>query len=36
MTTGREEEWTLSFSHSDEAADAYIGCFEEPASDLTA
>jgi glutamate-1-semialdehyde 2,1-aminomutase len=35
-TPGREEEWTLSVAHSDEAADAYIAVFEELASDLTA
>ncbi len=36
MTPGREEEWTLSVTHTDEAADAYIGVFEELAQDLTA
>jgi glutamate-1-semialdehyde 2,1-aminomutase len=35
-TPGREEEWTLSVSHTEEAADAYIAVFEELASDLTA
>ena len=34
-TPGREEEWTLSVSHTEEAADAYIAVFEELASDLT-
>jgi glutamate-1-semialdehyde 2,1-aminomutase len=36
MTPGREEEWTLSVAHTDEAADAYIAVFEELARDLTA
>ncbi|MFD1504989.1 aspartate aminotransferase family protein [Georgenia yuyongxinii] len=36
MTPGREEEWTLSVTHTDEAIDAYIACFEELARDLTA
>jgi glutamate-1-semialdehyde 2,1-aminomutase len=35
MTPGREEEWTLSVTHTEEAADAYIEVFEELASDLT-
>ena len=35
-TPGREEEWTLSVSHTEEAADAYISVFEELARDLTA
>ena len=34
-TPGREEEWTLSVAHTDEAADAYVAVFEELASDLT-
>jgi glutamate-1-semialdehyde 2,1-aminomutase len=34
-TPGREEEWTLSVSHTEEAADAYIAVFEELARDLT-
>ena len=34
-TPGREEEWTLSVAHTDEAADAYIAVFEELAHDLT-
>jgi glutamate-1-semialdehyde 2,1-aminomutase len=34
-TTGREEEWTISVSHPEEAADAYIAVFEELARDLT-
>ncbi len=36
MTPGREEEWTLSVSHTDEAVDAYVACFREMASDLLA
>ncbi len=36
MTPGREEEWTLSIAHTEEAADAYIAVFEELARDLTA
>jgi glutamate-1-semialdehyde 2,1-aminomutase len=34
-TPGREEEWTLSVAHTEEAADAYIAVFEELAQDLT-
>ena len=34
-TPGREEEWTLSVSHTKDAADAYIAVFEELARDLT-
>ena len=36
MTPGREEEWTLSVTHTEEAVDAYVACFEEMAHDLTA
>ncbi|MRH29606.1 aminotransferase class III-fold pyridoxal phosphate-dependent enzyme [Microbacterium sp. SYP-A9085] len=36
MTPGREEEWTLSVTHTDEAVDAYIAVFEELAAELTA
>jgi glutamate-1-semialdehyde 2,1-aminomutase len=36
MTPGREEEWTLSVTHDDASVDAYVACFEEMASDLTA
>ena len=36
MTPGREEEWTLSVTHTDEAVDAYVAVFEEMAADLTA
>jgi glutamate-1-semialdehyde 2,1-aminomutase len=35
MTPGREEEWTLSVTHTEEAADDYIAVFEELAADLT-
>jgi glutamate-1-semialdehyde 2,1-aminomutase len=35
MTPGREEEWTLSVTHTDESVDAYVACFEEMAADLT-
>ncbi|MHB8242695.1 MAG: aspartate aminotransferase family protein [Solirubrobacteraceae bacterium] len=35
MTPGREEEWTLSVTHTDEAVDAYVACFDEFAHDLT-
>ena len=36
MTPRREEEWTLSVVHTDEAVDAYVQVFEELARDLTA
>jgi glutamate-1-semialdehyde 2,1-aminomutase len=35
MTPGREEEWTLSVTHTDEAIDAYVAVFDELASELT-
>ncbi len=35
MTPGREEEWTLSILHSDEAVDAYVQAFEELAAALS-
>jgi glutamate-1-semialdehyde 2,1-aminomutase len=35
MTPSREEEWTLSVAHTEEAADAYVAVFEELAHDLT-
>jgi glutamate-1-semialdehyde 2,1-aminomutase len=35
MTPGREEEWTLSVAHTLEDCDAFVGAFEEMASDLT-
>ena len=34
MTPGREEEWTLSVMHTDEAVDDYIRVFDEMARDL--
>jgi glutamate-1-semialdehyde 2,1-aminomutase len=36
MTPGREEEWTLSVAHTNEAIDAYIAVFDEMAAELTA
>jgi glutamate-1-semialdehyde 2,1-aminomutase len=36
MTPGREEEWTLSVTHTDEAIDAYVHAFGEMAAALTA
>ncbi len=36
MTPGREEEWTLSVTHTDAAVDAYVACFEEMAREITA
>jgi glutamate-1-semialdehyde 2,1-aminomutase len=36
MTPGREEEWTLSITHTDAAIDRYVEVFEEMAHDLTA
>jgi glutamate-1-semialdehyde 2,1-aminomutase len=35
MTPGREEEWTLSVTHDDEAIDAYVAVFDEMAAELT-
>ena len=35
MTPGREEEWTLSITHTLADCDAFVGAFEELASDLT-
>ena len=35
MTPGREEEWTLSVTHTDEAIDDYIRAFDEMAAALT-
>jgi glutamate-1-semialdehyde 2,1-aminomutase len=35
MTPGREEEWTLSVTHTDEAVDAYVQAFDEMAAALT-
>jgi glutamate-1-semialdehyde 2,1-aminomutase len=34
-TPGREEEWTLSVQHTDDAVDRYVGVFEELAAELT-
>jgi glutamate-1-semialdehyde 2,1-aminomutase len=36
MTPGREEEWTLSVTHTDEAVDAYVRAFDEMAAALAA
>src|SRR5215204_1118586 len=36
MTPGREEEWTLSVTHTDESVDRYVAVFDEMAGDLTA
>jgi glutamate-1-semialdehyde 2,1-aminomutase len=36
MTPGREEEWTLSVTHTPEAIDDYIAAFDELAAALTA
>jgi glutamate-1-semialdehyde 2,1-aminomutase len=35
MTPGREEEWTLSVTHTDESIDAYVSVFEEMAAAIT-
>ena len=35
MTPGREEEWTLSVTHTDEAIDAYVAVFDAMADELT-
>jgi glutamate-1-semialdehyde 2,1-aminomutase len=35
MTPGREEEWTLSVTHTDESVDAYVSVFDEMAAELT-
>jgi glutamate-1-semialdehyde 2,1-aminomutase len=35
MTPGREEEWTLSVTHTEEAVDRYVDVFAEMARDLT-
>ncbi|MDR1852672.1 MAG: aspartate aminotransferase family protein [Propionibacteriaceae bacterium] len=35
MTPGREEEWTLSVAHTDEAIDTYVQAFDEMAYELT-
>jgi glutamate-1-semialdehyde 2,1-aminomutase len=36
MTPGREEEWTLSVTHTSEAVDVYVRAFDEMAAELTA
>jgi glutamate-1-semialdehyde 2,1-aminomutase len=36
MTPGREEEWTLSVTHTDDAVDAYVRAFDEMAAALAA
>jgi glutamate-1-semialdehyde 2,1-aminomutase len=36
MTPGREEEWTLSITHSLEDCERFVAAFEELAHDLTA
>ena len=36
MTPGREEEWTLSVTHTFEAIDDYVAAFDEMAAALTA
>jgi glutamate-1-semialdehyde 2,1-aminomutase len=36
MTPGREEEWTLSVTHGNDAIDDYVRVFEEMAAALTA
>jgi glutamate-1-semialdehyde 2,1-aminomutase len=36
MTPGREEEWTLSVTHTEESVDAYVEVFEAMAAELTA
>ncbi|HTA34136.1 MAG TPA: aspartate aminotransferase family protein [Solirubrobacteraceae bacterium] len=36
MTPGREEEWTLSVTHTDEAVDTYVRAFDEMAAALAA
>ena len=35
MTPGREEQWTLSVTHTDEAVDHFVEVFEEMAFELT-
>jgi glutamate-1-semialdehyde 2,1-aminomutase len=35
MTPGREEEWTLSVTHTDEAIDDYVNAFNEMAAAIT-
>ena len=35
MTPGREEEWTLSVTHTDEDVDHFVAVFDELAAELT-
>ncbi|QQB47143.1 aspartate aminotransferase family protein [Corynebacterium glucuronolyticum] len=35
MTPGREEEWTLSVTHTDEAIDAYVDAFDSLLAEVT-
>ena len=35
MTPGREEEWTLTITHTFEHCDRFVAAFEEMADDLT-
>ena len=35
MTPGREEEWTLSVTHTDATIDQYVAVFDEMARELT-
>lgn len=35
MTPGREEEWTLTVAHDDDAVDHYVAVFQELADELT-
>ena len=35
MTPGREEEWTLSVTHTEESVDDYVRAFDEMAQALT-
>ncbi len=35
MTPGREEEWTLSVTHTEESVDRYVAVFEEMAHEIT-
>jgi glutamate-1-semialdehyde 2,1-aminomutase len=35
MTPGREEEWTLSVTHTNDSVDAYVRVFDELAAELT-
>ncbi len=36
MAPGREEEWTLSITHTDEDIDRYVTAFEDLVRDVTA